>query len=218
MNEPLGKTELSDILTSLKKLVADDPEAEASRKEEQHGFKKKLFLGPALRVADDQKIPREASGGAHSLQDKILRLEELISHAEGLWDPDNAGKGAYAGRSVSGLPWKKFVDTATSDFDLPMDLNAIYDEGAISGPEPEVLVENDLAPDLETDARDDYTNNPETNVEETMLPLNLEKLKQVVSEVLREDLRGPTGEKITSNIRRLVREEIEAILRSSNSK
>lgn len=217
MNEPLGKTELSDVLTSLKKLVADDPEAEASRKEEQHGFKKKLFLGPALRVADDQKIEREASGGAQSLQDKILRLEELISHAEGLRDPDNAGTDEYAGRSVSGLPWKKFVDTATSDFDLPIDLNAIYDEGAISGPEPEVLAENDLAPDPETDARDDYTNNPETNFEEPMLSLNLEMLKQVVSEVLHEDLRGPTGEKITSNIRRLVREEIEAILQSSNS-
>lgn len=217
MNEPLGKSELSDVLTSLKKLVADDPEAEASRKEEQHGFKKKLFLGPALRVADDQNIPREASGGAQSLQDKILRLEELISHAEGLWDPDNAGKDEYAGRCVSDLPWKKFVDTSKSDFDLPIDLNAIYDEGAISGPEPEVLVENDLAPDPETDARDDYTNNPETNVEEPMLSLNLEMLKQVVSEVLHEDLRGPTGEKITSNIRRLVREEIKAILQSSKS-
>ena len=217
MKEPLGKTELSDVLISLNQLVADDPEAEAFEKEEHTGFENTLFLGPALRVADDQRISREETSGAQSLQDKILRLEELISHAEGLWDLDNTGKEEYAGRSVSGLPWKKFVDTATSDFDLPVDLNAVRDESAISDQGPEVPAENDLAPYPETNVRDDYANKLDANVEKSLQSHNLVMLKQLVCEIIQEELSGPMGEKITSNIRRLVREEIEDVLQISKN-
>ena len=98
MNETLGKTEVSDVLTSLKKSVVDDAKAESVGTEAQTDFNKRLVLSPSLRIADDPMVVGDAVGAKQSLQDKILRLEELISHKEGLSDSDNVGQDEYASR------------------------------------------------------------------------------------------------------------------------
>jgi hypothetical protein len=205
MNEPLGKTELSDVLTSLKQLVADDVEAESVGTEAQTEFNKKLILSPSLRVADDTVAVDNAVGSKQSLQDKILRLEELISHTERLWDQDSAGQDEYAGRPVSGLPWEQVVDTALSDFDAPLVLHAINGE----------QTNCDRSPATEVEA--DYNLDPEADAEAKPMAHSLDPgmLRVLVSEIIREELRGSLGEKITSNIRKLVRGEIEAVLAAS---
>jgi hypothetical protein len=201
MNETLGKTELSDVLTSLKQLVVDDAEAESVGTE----FNKRLVLSPSLRIADDPVVVGDAVGAKQSLQDKILRLEELISHTEGLSDPDNAGQDGYAAHPVSGLPWEKVVDAALSDFETPVVSHAIH------GEEPN----SDSDPTTEAEAGHDL--DPEVDEEEKPSSYSLDPvmLKALISEIIREELRGSLGENITSNIRKLVRGEIEALLATS---
>ena len=44
--------------------------------------------------------------------------------------------------------------------------------------------------------------------------LNSEKLRETVAEIIREELRGTLGEKITQNIRQMVEREIQSVLKS----
>ena len=56
MNEPLGKVEMDDVLTSLKQLIADKDENDVELIEtERNG---KLLLGPALRAVEGRKLER----------------------------------------------------------------------------------------------------------------------------------------------------------------
>ena len=56
MNEPLGKVEIDDVLTSLKQLIADKDENDVGLIETERN--EKLLLGPALREVEGRKLER----------------------------------------------------------------------------------------------------------------------------------------------------------------
>ena len=66
------------------------------------------------------------------------------------------------------------------------------------------------APESDAAAVEDF-DTPAVHAVAEML-LDEEKLREIVAELLRDELQGPLGEKITRNIRKLVRREIERAL------
>jgi hypothetical protein len=218
MEAPLGRPELSDVLTSLKKLVADGSGAESSGPEEQADFKNRLFLSPSLRIDDGQNFWLDVSRGGQSLQDKILRLETLISKIERKGDTDKAGQDQNVNQPLSELSLEQGDEAQLSDFDAPVIKHESNEQDTILDTEPEAHIEIEATPVYGVNPQASSSLDAEITVGESFQPLDPEMLRQFISEVIREDLRGALGEKITSNIRKLVRGELEAMLSSSKNK
>ena len=106
----------------------------------------------------------------------------MIARSEGPWEPDSAGQDDYAGKQVTGFPWEQVVDAALGEFDAPAALRAVQ-------------------VDFETPSQ---SANKES--------LNSGKLRETVAEIIREELRGALGEKITQYIRQKVQREIQRVL------
>ena len=124
MNEPLGKVEIDDVLTSLKQLIADQDDNNVGLIETERN--EKLLLGPALRVVEGRKLDRaQKAPVSGNLEAKISKLEEMVAQSEGPWEPDSAGQDDYAGKHVARFPWEQVVDAALGEFDAPAALRAV---------------------------------------------------------------------------------------------
>lgn len=110
---------------------------------------------------------------------RIAALEEVIAHQDENWEPDTAGADDYAGTEVETLEWEDSGD------DAPV-------------PEPE--------PEPRIDPQDD-AETPDFLAEDRVL--DEAALRELVADIVRQELQGALGERITRNVRKLVRREIQ---------
>ena len=197
MNDTPKNSESSDVLASLKEIVSD--EEEKGTETAIVGGAEKFILAPSLRVTEEPSVSNAPLN--ETLEEKISRLEEMITETEGPWEPDTAGQDDDAGRPVTGLPWEEVVDAALSEID------------------------GDLDGDTTEEKSEHVDNAPsEAGVDQDPLalrsvPVDYEALRPMVADIIRDELRGVLGEKITANIRRMVHREIEtAVTKLSRDK
>lgn len=218
MSESMTTGEIEDVLASIRRLVSED----AADRARAPTAVERLVLTPALRVAQSempQPAPHEAdpdpgeadeAADDEALERSVAELEaavgESAAHA-GETDEDNAPA------AQAGTPEDAEAEGDDADAWEPVDLDG-YGTAAGSSedhPEAEVVLfthsgtrgapsaiereRNVAAPDLES-------------------LLDEAELKALVAEVLREELKGPLGERITRNVRKLVRREIAQALSS----
>ena len=153
-------------------------------------------------VAEDS-VAEEAPEDIRPLTEKIAALEEVIGQTDDQWEPDDPGADDYAGTEVETLEWEDNAeDEPDADADIPMFRHTVLkDADEIAEPTgqgTDVVVE--AAPDAVPDT---------TEAEET---LDEAALRQLVSDIVREELQGVLGERITRNVRKLVRREIQRAL------
>jgi hypothetical protein len=138
---------------------------------------------------------------------KITALEETIARTPDQWEPDGESVDDYSGTSVETLAWEDHVEldgsgnpvTQTSEQSEEKD-----DFPQAIDPDDEVL---DLSADLRDDTeQQDYDAAPEDAI------LDEEALRELVSDIVRQELQGVLGERITRNVRKLVRREIQRAL------
>jgi len=122
---------------------------------------------------------RPNQGNASALGAKIAALETAIAKTVGEWEPDDAGRDAYAGTQPPAIAWRSDVDLDARG--APLDVANMVSRAALS----DVA---EVAP--ETQALDE------------------EALHEMVAQIIRSELRGELGERITRNVRKLVRQEI----------
>lgn len=125
------------------------------------------------------------------LSAKIEALETAIGETDDQWEPDDTGVDEYGGTRVETLQWEDHTDEST-DFDTDPETDTASDMGA--GPDQSVD-EDDI----------DLLEQAETILDE-------ESLRELVSDIVREELQGALGERITRNVRKLVRREIHRAL------
>lgn len=118
-----------------------------------------------------------------SLSAKIATLETLIAGRNDQWDPDDAGTDAYAGTEQPAMRWEDATEVLESD--------------AQTGENEPVEIDVD-AQSNDAVAFDDV--------------LDEAALRELVSDIVREELQGALGERITRNVRKLVRREIHRAL------
>lgn len=99
MTEAAGK-DLSDVLTSLRKLVADEPKLDTipqvvEKQDKAEESSETLVLCPSLRV-DEEEVSEPPS-----LEAKITKLEKLIAHSDQLWEPDDVEQDDFAGSKTT---------------------------------------------------------------------------------------------------------------------
>lgn len=133
-----------------------------------------------------------------SLESKIAALEELVgrSHEEE-WEPEQSEPDAPVfQRSSDVLEWQDHLPETPEGADEMGNLPDADDQ-----PASETAGTDDT--DIGTSASDALTIDEET-------------LRGMVSEIVRQELQGALGERITRNVRKLVRREIHRVLMSQD--
>jgi hypothetical protein len=183
----MSNREIEDVLSSIRRLVTQGDAAPAQAP------RGKLVLTPAFRVAgpqpaEPQPIESEPSAPApaFSLEQTIAELEAAIASFGGPFEPD---EGDVTAPDFDAPAQPAFV--SVRDVPAPIQAEA-PDEPAAS---PEV----DDAPVLDEDDGEDMI------FDEAML-------RELVTDILREELQGALGQRITRNVRKLVRSEIARAL------
>ena len=170
-----GSTEqkaADELLSSLKRIVSEDPAQNESAK---------LVLTPSQRVGLEPK-PRAPQPLvlSHSLEAKVTQLEEIIANTDDEWEPDGDDDSDYAGGVTATLDWKCVADAARDEFDKTVSQ----------------VIDKPVA---------------RTDVE----PLNddeMDALREIVAKIVREELEGHLGVKITAKILQMVQCEVKAAL------
>lgn len=238
MAEPVTAAEVEDVLSSIRRLVGETKRPEQIEK--QADKSDMLVLTQHLRVSDDrevlqlgpdQAVPDAAAIDAHEepplavvpetpdapaqteplklteevrlptievprttetefmdLSEKIAALETAIARTADQWEPDGAGRDAYAGTQPPAMEWREDVELDGTGRPL---VQSQEDTEAAADP---AYAEETLETALEEQVIDEDT------------------LREMVADIVRAELQGELGVRITRNVRTLVRREIHRAL------
>ena len=252
MSDPMSNREIEDVLTSIRRLVAQEGDrgvengrlilTEAHRVSEQVKALGVAQPGtgpsglvradadtgdadasaPVASKAEDVSIP---APDFSKLEATIAELEAAVSGSEGddapatgrpaPGKPSNVtelyGKMSFTHQPTGAANAEAEAAEGTEAEPMPemADLPATGETAAGSGDAPETVAE---AP-AETAA--EATTEPAAETDEDALAdtiLDEEDLRQFVALIVREELRGQLGERITQQVRKLVRAEIAKVL------
>jgi len=205
MSETKPQSDTDAVLSSVRRLITHGSDAvdEDTREDDRPGAEK-LLLTPSLRIDKPKKAsrtptfirsPREPS----ALEARIAELERAVSSQPGDWEPD--GSEAEDEETPSSFVFRHEPKRAG---------DAAATESIAMGPlRPQVvgLDENEppgiVAPEIEAN-----DNAPVTDAGE----IDEAALREIVAQMVRTELQGELGERITRNVRKLVRREIHRAL------
>lgn len=136
-------------------------------------------------------------GHADTLEDRIAELEAAVEDTAEDWEPDGSEDEAEAPQTVV----FEHASWAPPEDDSPD--AEVSDAEVISDASPEPTPFREMPDEPPTnDAIFDEDDSDEAVIDE-------EALREMVSRLVREELQGTVGERITRNVRRLVRREIQ---------
>lgn len=170
-----------------------EPEAKEPIAETNDAPGDEAAAGPAPEATEETspepepeaEAQAEAQADSDSLKDRIQQLETAVSAQEGEWEEEDVSEA---------LVWE---DHSTEEATPAGPLGAEeYSEAQ--------MAEAQSAPQ-EDDAAFDFMNADEALLDE-------DTLREMVSEIVRQELQGALGERITRNVRKLVRREIHRAL------
>ncbi len=190
------------VLDSIRRLLADGRPPEP-RGEPQAPATEKLLLTPALRVEKAAPTPRPRSEPASwSLEDRIAELEAAVGDQPGEWEPDGSEDADQERPS-------RFV------FQHRPAPRAAEPRGMAEAPAPAPVAPASARIDLvdETELSDDDDDGSDgfDIFEDDRLP-DPDALRDLVAEIVRQELQSDLGQRVTRNIRKLVRREIRRAL------
>lgn len=141
---------------------------------------------------------------ADSLSSKIEALEAAIAHTEDQWEPDGESDDAYSGTRMRAMEWgagSALADSKTAAVDDESEAAEPAAVESSDGPDSPAVFIRDRSADAE---RPDQAG----GFVESLGALDDEQLRALVSEIVREELHGELGERVTRNVRKMVRREI----------
>lgn len=218
MPDPVKNAEIEDVLSSIRRLVADDAPApmEPPATPKAEGADK-LVLTPALRIQpQESKAEEPAKAEAEptddweevTLEDRIAELEAAVASSDEEYEPD----GSEVEASAPAMDLSAFEDDT---FELSPEHAVAPEPEAEAVAEPEAAeVAEDPAQEAEEEPAEATSEASEDNVfdDELSEVFDEEMLRDLVSEFVRKELQGELGERITRNVRKLVRREINRAL------
>jgi cell pole-organizing protein PopZ len=160
-------------------------------------------------VAEPEADELDGSQRVSAVVQKIAELEAKVARSTGQWEPDGASSDPYAGTNIETLEWQDHTDEA--DIEVEAESEAEVATGQVPQPESGAEAEFDaaaLAEEAVTRATMDALG--DDAAEESYL--DEESLRELVADIVRSELQGALGERITRNVRKLVRREIQRAL------
>ena len=253
MSDPLTNVEIDDVLSSIRRLVSEQPDRA------QTSGPGKLILTPALRVnASDAKAEETADvsdprhpapedrsfdGGENdaptdpassrgwtaqvsasdtqTLEQRIAELEQAVAATAEEWEPDGTEPEAgslppdmppvFGAAASPDRPWSG-IDRPETHRPETRDAEGSDNETTRSGSIPRDGVASRTGPQDDQGGADDGEPASVFDTESDETVLDEEMLRDLVAEFVREELQGALGERITRNVRKLVRAEIQRAL------
>ena len=172
-----------------------------------------------------------AADATSALSAKIAALETAIGDISDEWEPDGKSADAYAGKETAAMVWEDDEDAdqaPETQEETPVserteairdaiadgaskavleDVEKAIQDVAFEEIAPEASQEDAIADDAPSTDTDDHV---DLAAEEQML--DEDALRELISEIVHSELQGALGERITRNVRRLVRREIHRAL------
>lgn len=224
MSDPVTNIEIEDVLSSIRRLVAESerPVDRASTRAPLPSGDR-LVLTPALRVADTPTLPAPPRPVVAEVPvaARAAGLETALSRHAQEWEPDGseaepASALAPMHVAVSATPEAETSAEAVLDWSAPAP-----DDSPVQRAAPPPLTPPSAWPDM--DGEDDDTaldddlaltravNRPIGADTARLLAtggIDEDMLRALVFDIVRQELQGTLGERITRNVRKLVRREI----------
>ncbi|WP_113911826.1 hypothetical protein [Roseovarius dicentrarchi] len=244
MSEPVTKVEIEDVLSSIRRLVSGDerpaaahapdapdrlvltpslridnaateppagqPDADADLTVSSQAPADAQPARPGeghVAEADSPSADHAPRDPKAELRARVAELEEVVSRQVDQWEPDGDTGDANSASPVAPLPWDEEADSADDVAAAAPDMThsagpAPQDGSVDAQPQP-----NDAEP-RSGNARDTLAANDEF--------LDEDALRDLVADIVRRELQGVLGERITRNVRKLVRREIHRALASQD--
>ncbi len=238
MSEPVTNTDIEDVLSSIRRLISDNPGKE-NDSDAPAASADKLVLTPAFRVLDgdggdggdggentpESSAPEQADSG--SAQDVTQGVAAPDTPDLEIGDKDGLEQRIAELEAAIGESYEEWEpdgseyedgDAAASLHpapEAPAQWDVIDDQEAQEAtitamPSPAgIVLEAEEIFDEEGEADDDMAEDADADEE---LVIDEEMLREIVAQLVREQLKGQIGEKITRSIRRMVRREIRLAL------
>jgi hypothetical protein len=149
-------------------------------------------------AVEQQPKPDSEDGLAGSLSAKIEALEAAIARTEDQWEPDGDSEDAYSGTPNKALEWHAEDEFVVSQ-------NSSVSEIAPEQPQTEIKATFIRDPGSSSTKP---TQPAEPEVDDGTLSMNEDALRDLIAQVVREELQGVLGQRITRNVRKMVRREI----------
>jgi len=153
---------------------------------------------------------------AVSFAEKIAALEAVIGQADGEWEPDGESGEDNSGTVVETLAWEDIEEETIQAPDVDA-ADDVVDVSPHAASAPEIDPSEFEQPD--GDALDASRVAEQAVADEVLGGLTAdetimdeESLRELVADIVREELQGALGERITRNVRKLVRREIHRAL------
>lgn len=146
---------------------------------------------------------------------KMAELEAKVARSQEQWEPDGDSSDPYAGTNIETLEWQDHIDDATeSAQSAGVDTG---EEDSVSEAEAAQMdsgfaAEIADAAQLAQDAVAEETLGALEGLTGDESYLDEDSLRELVADIVRSELQGALGERITRNVRKLVRREIQRAL------
>ena len=222
MSDTAKMDEIDDVLSSVRKLVShSDKQAPKSASAPANPF----LLTPSLRVegaqseegAAPEPDPTDAPESA-AADSKAAELEAAVTAQPDSWEPEEGETLDPATWAASAFLRENVAEpieaeTAAEEPEVAILANDAGDAtteiaAATNAPEAEATDEPNVAVTEATAMTDAAQPDPAV----LLAGIDNEALRKLVVDVLREELAGEIGERMTRNVRKLVRREINRVL------
>ncbi|MGR3759915.1 hypothetical protein ACUXV3_07240 [Roseobacteraceae bacterium NS-SX3] len=163
---------------------------------------------PEESAAEAEDAPETSSPpkrpGISAVVRKIAELEARVARARDQWEPDGQSSDPYAGTNIQTLEWEDHQDEPDTEAEAEAAIHAHAADPGDAGSDAAAVAE-----DAETGAEPEALAGEDTYLDE-------DSLRELVAAIVREELQGALGERITRNVRKLVRREILRALASQD--
>jgi hypothetical protein len=149
---------------------------------------------PAEPEYEKIEVKRTSKAEFLDLSAKIAALETAIAKTVDQWEPDGTDSDAYSGTQPPAMTWQDNVEL----------------DGLGKPVSKPVEFAHSHAPAVQSEPVQDAENALETALDEQII--DEETLRAMVADIVRSELQGELGERITRNVRKLVRREIHRAL------
>ncbi len=161
------------------------------------------------------------------LKARVAELEEVVSRQGDQWDPDGASPDANSGSLVASLPWEDYATDPAEEVAQPVSVETDDPAARAQHGDPEVQPDaasvdtaggsDGFAAESVLDADAPLSDAPPGDSVRDFLAasdefLDEDALRDLVADIVRQELQGALGERITRNVRKLVRREIHRAL------
>lgn len=173
--------------------------AEALVEDASHTAAKTIEADLEPEWHDEGPEELEGSQRVSAVVQKLAELEAKVARSEGQWEPDGDSRDPYAGTNIETLEWQDHDDAEAVD-DAPLQQDQDRSDAGLDAES----VSQEAATDAALEALGASTGEDSY--------LDEDSLRELVADIVRSELQGALGERITRNVRKLVRREIHRAL------